>query len=113
MDETYHSRNGAVSESIHVFIKEGLGRIKDPEPKVLEIGFGTGLNALLTCLHSMRSKSKVHYTGLEPFPLDLKLIEQLNYSQFISDEACSEIQQKIHQSKWDIHLPYPPSILLN
>jgi tRNA U34 5-methylaminomethyl-2-thiouridine-forming methyltransferase MnmC len=75
LDETYHSIHGAVQESMHVFIKNGLDLI-DKEPiNVFEVGFGTGLNALLTAL----SGKKVNYTSIEAFPLPEEVYTQLNY----------------------------------
>lgn len=75
LDETYHSRHGAVQESMHVFIKNGLDVISKEEVNVFEVGFGTGLNALLTA-HSGR---KVNYTTIEAFPLSEEIYNQLNY----------------------------------
>jgi tRNA U34 5-methylaminomethyl-2-thiouridine-forming methyltransferase MnmC len=75
MDETYHSRHGAVQESMHVFIKNGLDRCIAEEINVFEVGFGTGLNALLTAL----SGKKVNYTSIEAFPLEEEVYSQLNY----------------------------------
>jgi len=75
MDETYHSRHGAVQESIYVFIKNGLELISKDEVNVFEVGFGTGLNALLTA----QSKRKVNYTTIEAFPLTEDIYSKLNY----------------------------------
>lgn len=85
MQETYHSRHGAIQESQYVFIETGfqtaLKRFPE-EIRVLEVGFGTGLNAWLT-LQCAREKQvqRVHYTSLETTPLDMQIIQQLNYGQ--------------------------------
>lgn len=75
LDETYHSRHGAVQESMHVFIKNGLDLVSKEEVNVFEVGFGTGLNALLTA----QSGRKVNYTTIEAFPLPEEIYSQLNY----------------------------------
>ena len=78
IDETYHSRHGAIQEALHVFIDKGLKEVEKSkkEINILEVGFGTGLNALLTCLNS---KSSINYIGLEAFPLQNKVLDRLNY----------------------------------
>jgi tRNA U34 5-methylaminomethyl-2-thiouridine-forming methyltransferase MnmC len=75
LDETYHSRHGALQESLHVFIKNGLDLCAKDEVNVFEVGFGTGLNALLTAL----SNRKVNYTTIEAFPLPEEIFTLLNY----------------------------------
>lgn len=79
LDETYHSRHGAVQESQHVFIKNGLEFFAERNPvrpiKVFEVGFGTGLNALLTANTGL----DVEYTSIEAFPLEESVYGQLNY----------------------------------
>src|SRR4051794_19259937 len=83
LNETYHSTHGAVQESIHVFIKNGfdffLQRKPEYEMNILEIGFGTGLNVLLTMQQAAQTNQKVQYTSLEAFPIDIALVQQLNY----------------------------------
>jgi tRNA U34 5-methylaminomethyl-2-thiouridine-forming methyltransferase MnmC len=75
LDETYHSRHGAIQESLHVFIKNGLEFFPKDEVNVFEVGFGTGLNALLTA----QSRKKIDYTTIEPFPLPEEIFALLNY----------------------------------
>ena len=86
--ETYHSRHGAVQESLHVFIEAGLRAIQ-PEgcTRVLELGFGTGLNALLTWREAEGQGREVAYTSIEPFPLALDEAELLNYARPEEREA--------------------------
>ena len=87
LDEHYHSIHGAIQEAVHVFINTGLKYLHDKnyqEINILEIGFGTGLNALLTCIESEKLKVKINYTALEAFPLEDKLLNELNYVELIS-----------------------------
>ena len=104
LDEHYHSIHGAIQESVHVFIKAGLHLVAPLHPApihVLEIGFGTGLNALLTAIETKKENWKVNYTSLEAFPLDLELIAKLNYIQCLNNEALSAFYQELHQCKWE------------
>lgn len=82
LDETYHSINGAFSESLHVYIINGLNLIKEQqnEINILEVGFGTGLNTLLTLDHALPNQN-INYLSLEPYPLDLNTIEHF-YQDF-------------------------------
>jgi tRNA U34 5-methylaminomethyl-2-thiouridine-forming methyltransferase MnmC len=96
MDEHYHSVNGAIQESKHVYLEAGFKQCRKPEIHILEMGFGTGLNALLTALEAENQKIKVFYTGLEKFPLSSQIISQLNYS-----EINRAIFQAIHQAGWE------------
>jgi tRNA U34 5-methylaminomethyl-2-thiouridine-forming methyltransferase MnmC len=98
LNETYHSKHGAVQESLHVFIKNGLHYYSENFPTndihILELGFGTGLNALLTLIESKKLNNKIHYTSTEAFPLAIDIVEQLNYSQ----EHFKDLLE-MHQSK--------------
>src|SRR6476661_3291542 len=89
--ENYHSRNGALQESNHVFLNSGLRYyLADQhvnEIAVLEVGFGTGLNFLLTADFCTGKELVLNYVGIEPFPLDLKLIEETNYQEHVSDNT--------------------------
>ena len=83
--EHYHSTFGAIAESMHVFIRNGLhlaGPAADPL-NVLEVGFGTGLNALLTLLENLNRPRSVSYDAIEPFPLEPAVIRQLNYPELL------------------------------
>jgi len=82
MQESYHSINGAVQESKHVFLEAGLRHCKPKTLHILEIGFGTGLNALLSWGEAMRSNLDVHYTALEAYPLPLETILKLDFERF-------------------------------
>lgn len=82
-DEPYHSRHGAIQESQHVFIRMGLEHfinVSSPqELKIFEMGFGTGLNALLTYKWAVQEKIKIEYTSIEKFPLSKKEVDAMNY----------------------------------
>ena len=100
IDETYHSRHGAVQEALHVFISKGLKEIeKSKRPiNILEVGFGTGLNALLTCVNST---SEVNYIGLEANPLSIKVLDSLNYDATVIEDNSQEVFKNIHNSPWE------------
>lgn len=103
LDETYHSIHGALQEAIHVFIKNGLENyILNSKTKtlinIIEIGFGTGLNCLLSLDHIKNKTSKINYTGIEPFPLSDDLIEKLDY-KFNTHQKL--IFNEIHKIKWN------------
>ena len=92
-NEQYHSKHGAVNEALHVFIKHGLifrsESRKDEleELSILELGFGTGLNALLTLLYAEKLQLNINYVGVEAYPLELEEISQLNYVTQIEDAS--------------------------
>ena len=95
---SYHSINGAVSESRHVFIQHGLSKLLHlPSISILEVGFGTGLNAFLTFLFSQKQAKLISYTGIEPFPIDPKVAEQLNYPSYLAADEFSELFLKMHR----------------
>ncbi|MFA9392027.1 MAG: tRNA (5-methylaminomethyl-2-thiouridine)(34)-methyltransferase MnmD [Prolixibacteraceae bacterium] len=100
MDENYHSTHGAIQESKHVFIEAGLKQIRKKEITVFEVGFGTGLNALLTLLETERSNISVHYIGIEKYPLNSEEYGQLNYADLLNSNCQKEFQY-IHQCEWN------------
>ncbi|PCJ67743.1 MAG: SAM-dependent methyltransferase [Bacteroidetes bacterium] len=97
MDETYHSRNGAISESQHVFLQEGMDRTTG-NIKILEIGFGTGLNALLTAQHAVETQRKVYFHSLEPFQVPFDLIEKIGYGELVNDP---KLFADLHNAEWE------------
>ncbi|WP_163323036.1 tRNA (5-methylaminomethyl-2-thiouridine)(34)-methyltransferase MnmD [Draconibacterium mangrovi] len=100
MDEQYHSVNGALTESEYVYLNKGYRHNQSAEPVVLEIGFGTGLNALLTAIEAEDKKRKTTYISLEKYPIEPTEIEQLNYGSLISKHA-EELFSKLHDCEWD------------
>lgn len=101
-NEQYHSKHGAINEAKHVFINMGLHHVittnKLSKVAVLEIGFGTGLNALLTALQTSK-KLEVHYTGVEGYPIKNQEYKLLNYPKIISNSKV--VFNRLHQSVWE------------
>jgi len=102
MGETYHSSHGAIQESNHVFIKNGLEywlrQHKKTELRIFEVGFGTGLNALLTLLKAEELDVSTHYQTVELFPLEVQLTNQLNYTEQLH---CNPPYFKaLHTAEW-------------
>ncbi|MCU4177418.1 tRNA (5-methylaminomethyl-2-thiouridine)(34)-methyltransferase MnmD [Carboxylicivirga sp. N1Y90] len=95
LDEHYHSVNGAINESLHVFIQAGLKHCKKKNVSILEIGLGTGLNVLMTALN--QEDRVINYHALEKYPIKGALVKQLNFG---SNEAESHLLQKIHALPW-------------
>ena len=97
-DEHYHSLFGAVQESEHIFIRAGLEGYRKPEEelRVLEIGFGTGLNALLTRMWAEKKRQKVRYLGVEAFPLEEDTVAKLNYAGLLG--FSEDIFLKFHRA---------------
>lgn len=101
LQETYHSIHGALQESIHVFIQHGLQFFIEQHPspavRIFEVGFGTGLNALLTLSWASKNNCAVHYTTLEAFPLPEEIWSKLNYP----NPAGEKINfTQLHQAEW-------------
>ncbi|MGN0002413.1 MAG: tRNA (5-methylaminomethyl-2-thiouridine)(34)-methyltransferase MnmD [Sphingobacterium composti] len=86
--ENYHSKHGALQESKHVFLKTGLQYYLEKESiskaSILEIGFGTGLNFILTADHCLTEDIKIDYCGIEAFPLEKQVIESIGYNEYVS-----------------------------
>jgi tRNA U34 5-methylaminomethyl-2-thiouridine-forming methyltransferase MnmC len=100
LNEHYHSVHGAVQESTHIFINNGFDFCKADPLFILEIGFGTGLNALLTAIRSISGERNVHYTSIEKYPLDNKITCSLNHFKFAGEKG-DEIFHLIHSSPWN------------
>jgi tRNA U34 5-methylaminomethyl-2-thiouridine-forming methyltransferase MnmC len=100
LDEHYHSHFGAVTESKHIFIGAGLSSITSENISILEVGFGTGLNALLTALFADDKHINVSYVTLEKYPLSIAIIEALNYGP-LAGPAGERIFDAIHTAPWE------------
>ena len=134
LNEHYHSTKGARTESQHIFIDMGLKASPAATPRVLEIGFGTGLNAWLTLEEAERSRRNIHYTGLELYPLDWQTVKQLGYissdeqltihrKQTTTDEQFTpndeeeqqpaiELFKQLHTSPWEKDVQLTPHFTL-
>jgi tRNA U34 5-methylaminomethyl-2-thiouridine-forming methyltransferase MnmC len=108
IDEQFHSRFGALQESEHIFIQAGLlykNVIENNPVSVLEIGFGTGLNALLTCLKAEELKKEIYYHTVELYPLTPKEYSELNYGDFVKNDQAKNIFPIIHHCDWETIQP--------
>lgn len=100
LDEHYHSVHGAVQESTFIFINNGFDFCKADPLNILEVGFGTGLNALLTAMKSCTGSRVVNYTSIEKYPLDKNTMRLLNHFEFAGTNG-KEISQLIYSSPWN------------
>ncbi|MGB5237759.1 MAG: tRNA (5-methylaminomethyl-2-thiouridine)(34)-methyltransferase MnmD [Flavobacteriaceae bacterium] len=100
-DEQYHSKHGAVAESLHVFIQNGLQAIAGNKLAILEMGFGTGLNAFMSLIDAQNRNIDLHYTAVEAFPLKKAEWEVLNYPQILDAVDLARAFDRIHISPWE------------
>lgn len=100
LHETYHSTHGARRESEHVFLRNGLDAVNRTERiiTILEVGFGTGLNAWLTALEAPKHNLQIRYTTLEPLPLQEDIYLQLNFHE--GDPQQQALLIALHQAEW-------------
>ncbi|MBY0535783.1 MAG: tRNA (5-methylaminomethyl-2-thiouridine)(34)-methyltransferase MnmD [Chitinophagaceae bacterium] len=102
LDVTYHSRHGAFQESVHVFREAGLEYLKDRlKIQVFEMGFGSGLNALLALEFSIRSGIEIVYEGFEKFPLDSSIYEALDYSGLLNNPILVPLYHTMCECEWN------------
>lgn len=99
MMESYHSLNGAVQESMHVFIDAGLCQISKLYIRIFEVGFGTGLNCALTWREAKKKNIRVDYETTEAFPIHKDIYQNLNYPEFIEDLGAESFGL-IHSVPW-------------
>lgn len=101
LNEHYHSLHGSMQESLHVLIKNGLLTVNKnlPEIKILEMGFGTGLNAILTFRENQVLQKHIHYTTVEAFPLPASITDKLNYFEFFG-RPLQPFFQRMHGCNW-------------
>ncbi|NND88584.1 MAG: tRNA (5-methylaminomethyl-2-thiouridine)(34)-methyltransferase MnmD, partial [Flavobacteriaceae bacterium] len=102
-NEQYHSIHGAIQEAQHVFLQAGLHfqleRTSKKELSILELGFGTGLNAWLTLLEANTLKVEIAYTTLEAYPVLASEVADLNYPEHLEQERAPF--EQLHESKWN------------
>jgi tRNA U34 5-methylaminomethyl-2-thiouridine-forming methyltransferase MnmC len=114
MNESYHSMFGAITESMHVFIREGLEFLQGYESiSILEAGFGTGLNALLTLVASAQRKVPVTYHTVENFPVDPDVIKRLNYGPLLNAGVSTDYFQLLHRAPWNEAVEITPTFTLH
>lgn len=111
-DECYHSKFGAIQEAKHVFIKNGLCLFENKAISILEIGFGTGLNAFITFLESKKLNIAIDYVGVEAYPISYKEVNAMNYVLELEAQNQSVIFDKMHQSNWEEKINLNPDFAL-
>ena len=105
-NEQYHSKHGAIQEAYHVFIKHGLQyfRAQNPNKKpisILEIGFGTGLNAFITFLEAKKHHIDLDFVSVEAYPVAMDEINQLNYPGILQENKSAEVFENLHNTDWE------------
>jgi tRNA U34 5-methylaminomethyl-2-thiouridine-forming methyltransferase MnmC len=117
MKVTYHSHHGAIQESFHVFIEAGLKFVPDTEKlpviQIFEMGFGTGLNALLTLIEAEKIQQPVHYTAIELYPLQENEITSLNYCEQLKRTDLEPVFQLLHRCEWEKDISIIPFFTFN
>lgn len=113
---TYHSRHGAINESMHVFIEAGLNywlqQNNGKKLRIFEMGFGTGLNALLTYMEATKNDLEIHYTSVEQFPLENEIVQSLNYCEVLHCTDANDVFHKMHSSRWNEDVKLSSSFLI-
>jgi tRNA U34 5-methylaminomethyl-2-thiouridine-forming methyltransferase MnmC len=100
-DECYHSKHGAIQEAQHVFIKNGLALYQNQSVSILEIGFGTGLNAFITYLESKKLNLDIDYVGVEAYPVSISELSAMNYVSDLNADDKNTIFNLLHESNWE------------
>ena len=105
-DEHYHSKHGAIQEAYHVFIKSGLDHYlktnQTSKATILEMGFGTGLNAFITLIEAQNRALEIDYVGLEAYPISDKEAQGMNYVEALSAEGERKYFEQLHQVAWEV-----------
>ena len=111
----YHSKYGAIQESMHVFIDAGLKPLLALEQTltIFEMGFGTGLNALLTILNSEKEKKIIYYQAIESHPLEKSFIEKINYCDQLNRPDLQNIFEQMHNCPWEKDISITPFFILH
>lgn len=101
LDEHYHSVHGAIQESSHIFIQAGLRSLPTGHIRILEVGFGTGLNAFLTLLETFNNPNlSIEYFTVERYPLSTDITEQLDYPHLLAPDRA-DLFAALHRAPWD------------
>jgi len=113
-NESYHSMFGAITESMHVFIKEGLECLMENKSiSILEVGFGTGLNALLTLVATEDRNVSITYHTVEYFPISQDIVHHLNYPLLLPAGDPSGYFKLLHDAPWNETVVISPSFTLH
>jgi tRNA U34 5-methylaminomethyl-2-thiouridine-forming methyltransferase MnmC len=100
-DENYHSKHGAIQEAKHVFIKNGLSLFEGRPVSIMEIGFGTGLNAFITLLEAETNNQIVSYTGIEAYPVSNEEVQLMNYAEELGESERQSDFLNMHDVPWE------------
>jgi tRNA U34 5-methylaminomethyl-2-thiouridine-forming methyltransferase MnmC len=111
INESYHSKYGAVQEAYHVFIKNGLSLFQSEPISVLEIGFGTGLNAFITYLESQKKQQSIIYVGVEAYPVSFDEAMQMNYGKELHSDGG--VFAKMHSCDWEVKQSFSDTFSLH
>lgn len=103
LNENYHSHHGALQEANHVFIKNGLNLINNYEINILELGFGTGLNVLVTINDFLKNDKNhvINYFTVEKYPVNIEEVSELDYGSSFEHPEIKDYYQKLHQCPWN------------
>ena len=103
LNENYHSHHGALQEAKHVFINNGIKLLENYEINILELGFGTGLNVLVTIDEFMKTDKNhvIHYFTLEKYPVNNNEIKELDYGSLFNDSKINQFYNQIHECDWN------------
>lgn len=107
LNEAYHSTNGAVQESMHVFIENGFRQCAKKQIDILEVGFGTGLNAFLTLIEATNHAIEIHYTTIELYPVAESLWSKLNFTEAYSKHQKEQFYH-LHSCQWGLNKQITP-----
>jgi tRNA U34 5-methylaminomethyl-2-thiouridine-forming methyltransferase MnmC len=100
MDENYHSTHGALQEALHVFIQHGLRAFSEKQTlRIFEMGFGTGLNALLTAQEAIQREKHIHYLGVEAFPVSSDMALSMGYEKAVAPDVA-HVFAALHGAEW-------------
>lgn len=110
IEEHYHSIHGAIQESMHVFINAGLKHHPAKQLNILEVGFGTGLNALLTLINIRNHK--IYYHTVEKYPLPVELVSKINHPELIQHANAKAYFEQLHKAPWNSIAQITPEFTL-
>lgn len=102
-DEQYHSKHGAIQETYHVFLRSGFDQVieNNKNISILEIGFGTGLNAFITFLEAREKAVKINYVGVEAYPISSEEVTKLNFVQELKAAKEQLYFDAMHTISWE------------